>query len=846
MLNAAFCACLVVPPAKEKTLQSTQDSSRLSTEVKPWQSQQRLNVWPKSRQSLHKATVLSTQQRTRQPLQDLAALSSLKSRQDLPIFPVDQTPRQSTQDTITLPLTENTEQALPFHPVKQMAWQSQQNQAVFYAEPKAQQSLQDLGRPAQVQLTDRDMHETSHVQRSQGKTYTAPGHFCFEKKCRCSGPVADCSHNYGHLTFIPPFPLYIRTLVFSFNNLTAVPTDDFFKNVHWISRLDLSNNGLKFISARAFLLLRSLTHLYLDNNCLLPSQLQRVFFPTGISILTLRNMDLTSFLMFSGQPMTGLQLLDLSSNSIEHLNLTVFGHAPHLSRLKVTNNHLVRITPHLMPNLRILQLDSNALFQLPQSCAENGSSLFPKLKGISFSDNKFSAFSDDQAMCFPSLISLDMSRNPIKFIVKDMFGAERFPQLQTLSLNAIQHIQEIQNFAFRNPTLQWLSLMFCNIPFGSFYVNGGCFDGNVRLFSLQLSHNFFLNLPVTKFRQLFAPLKNLQELYLGRCSIANIAPDTFSGLKNLSLLFLYGNRISDLPDNAFDSLTSLKTLSLNRNQLKTIRSSAFSTQTRSRLKHLDMSGNPFVCDCDLLWFQHWLVSSPSVFSKSYTAYVCSDLANTSVEAFSLTQQQCLWSDETYRAIIACVVVFIAVVIMVSVVYHYRWHIRLMLAFRGRSEVLRRRLEAENFDYDVFVSFAGEDLDWVQQHLMAKLETELGLRLCIHERDFVPGKNILNNIVDSVKGSKKFLMVFSRHFTHSPWCQFELDLCLGHTLDYGDALIVTCLGDVASRDLTSTMAAVLETTTYIQWRDNRDAVTSFWDRVTLSLRDIMPAGHGNNV
>ena len=169
----------------------------------------------------------------------------------------------------------------------------------------------------------------------------------------------------------------------------------------------------------------------------------------------------------------------------------------------------------------------------------------------------------------------------------------------------------------------------------------------------------------------------------------------------------------------------------------------------------------------------------------------------------------------------------------------------MLAFRGRGEALWRRLETEHFDYDVFVSFAGEDLDWVLQHLVPKLEEELGLRLCIHERDFRPGKNILNNIVDSINASKKYLMVFSRHFTHSPWCQFELDLCLGHTLDYDDLLIVACLGDVPSRDLTSSMAAVLKTTTYIQWRPNRDAATLFWDRVELALEDVV-ADHSESL
>ena len=83
------------------------------------------------------------------------------------------------------------------------------------------------------------------------------------------------------------------------------------------------------------------------------------------------------------------------------------------------------------------------------------------------------------------------------------------------------------------------------------------------------------------------------------------------------------------------------------------------------------------------------------------------------------------------------------------------------------------------------------------------------------------------------------MVFSKHFVQSQWCQFKLDLCLGHALDNEDALIVACLDDVALCDLTSTMIAVLNTTTYVQWGQNPYIRGSFWDRLELSLRDIIP-------
>jgi hypothetical protein len=107
---------------------------------------------------------------------------------------------------------------------------------------------------------------------------------------------------------------------------------------------------------------------------------------------------------------------------------------------------------------------------------------------------------------------------------------------------------------------------------------------------------------------------------------------------------------------------------------------------------------------------------------------------------------------------------------------YRWHLRLQLyaAFRSQNAHRRRRYLANNdFDFDIFVSYASEDAVWVYQHLAPELEGRRGLRLCLCERDFIPGRNIVDNIETFVARSRKVLMVFSRHFARSPWCQFEL-------------------------------------------------------------------------
>ena len=82
------------------------------------------------------------------------------------------------------------------------------------------------------------------------------------------------------------------------------------------------------------------------------------------------------------------------------------------------------------------------------------------------------------------------------------------------------------------------------------------------------------------------------------------------------------------------------------------------------------------------------------------------------------------------------------------------------------------------------------------------------------------------------------MLFSRNFVRSQWCQFELTLCLSHVMEHDDVIIIVCLDDVASRQMTSAMMAVLKTMTYIQWdENNRDAVRAFWGRLQLAINDV---------
>ncbi|KAM9324977.1 uncharacterized protein PAF06_001091 [Gastrophryne carolinensis] len=84
---------------------------------------------------------------------------------------------------------------------------------------------------------------------------------------------------------------------------------------------------------------------------------------------------------------------------------------------------------------------------------------------------------------------------------------------------------------------------------------------------------------------------------------------------------------------------------------------------------------------------------------------------------------------------------------------------------------------EGQKYHVFISYSSGDSIWVFG-LVHKLESSIpGLKICFHERDFVPGKTIIDNMIECIQSSQKTVMVLSPDFVRSRWCLFETNLSI---------------------------------------------------------------------
>jgi toll-like receptor 13 len=513
-----------------------------------------------------------------------------------------------------------------------------------------------------------------------------------------------------------------------------------------------------------------------------------------------------------------------------------------------------------LPFLRELILAYNNMQHFPEFCSYT-ESMLPNLEFLDVSSNYIRTFEVAQTdpTCTIALKFLNVSANPLR--PDEMSWA--FFKFSSLRKNVAARVISSWNKVEICQSADIVSLHMEEnfISFDRDKSSPTPFGACHNLSHLYLDNNDMSLVTDDRFQIMFGHLP-LLAFSLQATLFSEVTTKTFSSLTRLQYLDLSNNKINYIPNGAFDKLVDLRELYLSQNMIQTIGERTFSEKLKVPLKVLRLGSNPFVCSCDLLWFCGWMKAYPEYFfgqeiritcsekakEKELTneeiTYTCSNSAE-NVEKFAMAPQAYLLTHEISGYIIATFSSLILSLTAGLLFYSYRWDLRLLLyeAFRGRDDGARqRRFRENNFRFDVFVSYAKEDHRWVRGQLMAELEGRLGLRLCIHERDFIPGNNVVDNIAECVESSKKMIMVFSKDFVLSQWCQFELTYCLRHVMDYDDALIVVCVDDVASREMTTAMMAVMKTTTYIQWAKHPDAIRAFLGRVRQSLEEIMVREH----
>ncbi|XP_059205490.1 toll-like receptor 13 [Centropristis striata] len=612
------------------------------------------------------------------------------------------------------------------------------------------------------------------------------------------------------------------------SNLIYALNDTLLQPCSQITELTLVDNALTDLSENSLKPLNRLVTLQVGFNLLtrVPRALRSL---STLTVLELNTNDIKEIGCSDFLNLTTLKYLTLAQNRITTLRGCEFQALKDLRVLVIRGNPLVRIYEAFsisLHNLRVLNMSFSLMPKLFKG-------IFRALSSLVF----LNAESVDDAIVyngtFEGLDRLQVLVLHAESLREDMLRG--LTHLQNLTLSFPDPDKSLsRQFNTEPPILNVPSLRLLTIK------NQYRWDTvspyllrDMKYLEYFAAENFF---PGTPHPDTFTSTPRLTRLRIFGSEVSHLKPELFQPIPNLQLLDLSKNKLTSLDFLSQVNLSALSSLTLVKNQLTVIDESVF--QSLPALTYLDLSGNPFTCDCSNAGFIQWAKNNNQTLVDNGHQYDCAfPAAQQGRKLLDFDVQSC-WTDYGFLCFVSSTCLTL-LTLLTSFTYHFlRWQLaytfHLFLAFLYDS---RKRKKGAAHQYDAFISYNVHDEAWVYREMLPVLEGEQGWRLCLHHRDFQPGKPIVENITDAIYGSRKTICVISWRYLQSEWCSREIQMASFRLFDeQKDVLILLFLEDIPARQLSPyhRMRKLVKRRTYLSWPLAGRHTGVFWQNVQRAL------------
>ncbi|KAJ0050564.1 hypothetical protein NL108_004821 [Boleophthalmus pectinirostris] len=594
-----------------------------------------------------------------------------------------------------------------------------------------------------------------------------------------------------------------------------------------LTDLKLSSNVLMNLSESSLRMMTRLTNLSIDSNKL--SQIPR----------TIRNMSTLTHLSFQSNQILRLKCSDflnlhslteinINSNRISTFKSCVFKDLKNLKVLFVESNLISQLDDTIaisLPSLAVFNVSENPLRSIEKGTFHNMSSLTDL-------NMKSTLATEVQRGGFEGLVGLKRMILSINYHSGSVFKG--LQQVERLVVYISSKIEMTELTVSEQRTLHLEAVQELTI----------LVDKNVYVYHALYIIYGLKKLQILSLDSICCPTPsgifwetpNLQNLQIINCAELSLEPELFQPISGLRILDLSHNKMKSLHFLIEANLTKLEKLILANNELTIINETVF--EALPSLRYLDLTGNPFVCECSNAEFIDWLVRNKQVQVVDAFQYRCfSPRSERGHFLLNFNVQLCWEFSSFYYFVSSSALVLLT--LLFSFTYHLlRWQLvygfYLLLAFLYDSK--KRRQNCPHI-YDAFVSYNVHDENWVYEELLPELEGVQGWRLCLHHRDFQPGKPIVENITDAIYSSRKTLCVISRRYLQSEWCSREIQMASFRLFDeQKDVLILLFLEEISSNQLSPfyRMRKLVKRCTYLSWSQAQSHKGLFWENVRRAL------------
>ncbi|XP_030057453.1 toll-like receptor 7 [Microcaecilia unicolor] len=551
------------------------------------------------------------------------------------------------------------------------------------------------------------------------------------------------------------------------------------------------------------------SHSFIDKDCLDYGQTLD---------LSRNNIFFVNFMDF--QDLNFLKCLNLSGNAIsQSLNGSEFRLLSNLTYLDFSNNRidlLYSTAFQELKHLEVLDLSSNKYYFLAEGVTHmlNFTKNLPALKKLMMNSNEISTCTNT-AMESQSLRTLEFKGNRLDVLWRD--GDTRF----------LEFFKKLSNLSTLDISDNSLS-----------FIPPGVFEGMPpNLEELNLSNNKLKSFNWGKLHL----LRNLKILDLSDNTLYTVPRELSNCTTTLQHLILRNNQIQKLTKHFLRNAFQLRYLDLRSNRIKIIKKSSFPENVLDHLSELFLEGNPFLCNCEAVWFVWWINHTTVTIPNLATDVTCAGPGVHKGQSVVLLDMYTCELDSLHMILYSVTSSIILCLMVIMVASHlFFWDVWYIYHFCTAKFKGYRRLLSSSICYDAFIAYDSKDQDtseWVLNELVVELEDkgDKKFNLCLEDRDWIPGQPVLENLSESIQLSNKTVFILTRRYIMSG--KFKTAFYLAHQrlLDEKiDVIILIFLENILQKSRYLRLRKRLCSSSVLDWPSNPKSQPYFWHCLKSAL------------